>query len=100
MGEMKDTEMKDTKEEEEAKPAEVSESKDPTAHLDKEALDQLTNGMGFSLLRAQKGLLYGEGNTLEGAIEWLMNHQDDADIDEPIKEVKRLTPEEKAAKIE
>merc|ERR1712232_1361815 len=42
-----------------------------------------TGEMGFSLLRAQKGLLNG-GNQLDGAVEWLMQHQDDADIDEPI----------------
>jgi hypothetical protein len=57
---------------------------DPVAHLNAEALETLTTAMGFSLLRAQKGLLYGNGGTVEGAVEWLMNHQDDDDIDEPI----------------
>ena len=56
---------------------------DPTATLSKEHLDILTGEMGFSLLKAQKGLLNGSGG-VEGAVEWLMNHQDDADIDEPI----------------
>lgn len=79
-----DTEMKDAKEEEQVESAETKEAKDPTENLDKDAIEQLTTGMGFSLLRAQKGLLYGVGNNLEGAIEWIMNHQDDADIDDPI----------------
>ena len=57
---------------------------DPTAKLDKELLQQLTESMGFSLLRAQKGLLYGNGGTVEGAVEWIMHHQDDEDIDDPI----------------
>ncbi|KAL7557280.1 hypothetical protein ACA910_016244 [Epithemia clementina (nom. ined.)] len=57
---------------------------DPTANLDQEALKTLTESMGFTLLRAQKGLLYGNGGTIDGAVDWLMEHQDDADIDEPI----------------
>ncbi len=72
---------------------------DPTANLSKEFLDTLTGEMGFTLLRAQKGLINGNGS-VEGAVEWLMNHQDDEDIDEPIKLVRKpLTAEEKAAKV-
>merc|ERR1711879_778735 len=41
---------------------------DPTANLDSEALEQLTSVMGFTLLRAQKGLLYSDG-TMESAVE-------------------------------
>lgn len=148
---VKDEEMKDVQEETTPEKTETEEENtaiDPTASLDKEALEQLTSTMGFSLVRAQKGLLNGN-NTLEGAIEWITSHQDDADIDEPIaatvtsepstggqtaisykciksgkifsnmaalelhakrtgysdfeectQEVKPLTPEEKAAKIE
>jgi hypothetical protein len=57
---------------------------DPTTQLNPEHLNTLTETMGFTLIRAQKGLLYGTGNTVEGAIEWLMEHQDDSTIDEPI----------------
>ena len=57
---------------------------DPTATLNPEHLQTLTETMGFTLIRAQKGLLYGTGNTVEGAIEWLLEHQDDDDIDAPI----------------
>ncbi|KAG7368657.1 PUB domain containing protein [Nitzschia inconspicua] len=61
-------------------------SEDPTKNLDQTALDTLTGEMGFSLLRAQKGLLFSTAGTVESAVEWLMEHQDDADIDEPIPE--------------
>lgn len=57
---------------------------DPVANLDSEVIKTLTEEMGFSLLRAQKGLLYGNGSTVESAVEWLMQHQEDDDIDEPI----------------
>lgn len=87
--EEKDDTKKEVEEEEAVKPdgkcsEEPSSTIDPTANLNKEFLDQLTSGMGFSLIRAQKGLLHGEGGTLEGAIEWIGAHQDDIDIDEPI----------------
>jgi UBX domain-containing protein 1/4 len=57
---------------------------DPTAELDPVAVKTLTEEMGFPLIRAQKGLLNGNARSVEAAIEWLTNHQDDADIDEPI----------------
>lgn len=57
---------------------------DPTLNLNKEHLTQLTEGMGFTLIRAQKGLLYGANQSLEGAIDWIANHQDDEDIDDPV----------------
>lgn len=72
-----DVEMKDAA-------AEEDTPEDPTAKLDTELLKTLTESMGFSLLRAQKGLLYGNGGTMEGAVEWIMMHQEDDDIDEPI----------------
>merc|ERR1712013_181824 len=57
-----DVEMKDADGDKsnEKKEEITEENTDPTAQLDKEVLDQLTSGMGFSLLRAQKGLLYGQ----------------------------------------
>jgi UBX domain-containing protein 1/4 len=76
-----DVEMADALEE--TPPAEVEEV-DPTAQLNPEFLQTLTETMGFTQLRAQKGLLYGTGGTVEGAVEWLMEHQDDADLDAPI----------------
>ena len=50
---------------------------------DAQVLETLTGGMGFSELRAKKGLMNG-GFTTEGAIDWIMQHQDDKDIDDPI----------------
>ena len=84
---------------------EPEEMVDPTEGLSQEHLDTLTGSMGFTLLRAQKGLLNG-GDNVEGAVEWLMTHQDDLDIDEPIALIpksqikKPLTAEEKLAKVE
>jgi thiol-disulfide isomerase/thioredoxin len=74
-----DVEMKD---ETETKTDEVK-MVDPTANLSNEFIETLTGAMGFSLIRAHKGLLNGNGS-VEGAVEWLMSHQDDSDIDEPI----------------
>lgn len=64
----------------------VPKKKNPVDDLDAAAIKSLTEEMGFSLIRAQKGLLYSSGKTVESAIEWLMEHQDDADIDDPIPE--------------
>lgn len=70
---------------EEANNSDTNESKvDPTQTLDPESIQILTESMGFSLIRAQKGLLYGNSPTVEAAVEWLMLHQDDHDIDDPI----------------
>lgn len=60
------------------------EVEDVTANLDPEAIKTLTESMGFNLVRAQKGLLYGNGGNVESAVEWLMEHQDDDDIDTAI----------------
>lgn len=74
-----DVEMEDaSKEESEAEVTLV----DPTANLNKEHIETLTGSMRFSLLRAQKGIL--KGGSVEGAVEWLLQHQEDADIDDPI----------------
>jgi UBX domain-containing protein 1/4 len=59
---------------------------DPVKNLDQGNIDTLTGEMGFSLLRAQKGLLFSNAGTVESAVEWLMEHQDDAEIDDPIPE--------------
>ena len=73
----------ETKEDAETKEAEP-EPEDPCAKQNPGDIKTLTESMGFALLRAQKGLLYGVGGTVEGAVEWLLKHQEDADIDEPI----------------
>ncbi|KAL7530393.1 hypothetical protein ACHAWF_003359 [Thalassiosira exigua] len=65
---------------------EAVEMIDPTEGLKQEDVETLTGAMGFSLIRAQKGLLNGNG-TVEGAVEWLLTHQEDADIDDPVEKV-------------
>lgn len=90
-----DVEMKDSTKEEKEVGAENESSAekcmevemvDPTESLSKEDLTTLTESMGFTTIRAQKGLL-NSSSGVEGAVEWLMNHQDDDDIDEPIAKV-------------
>lgn len=63
---------------------------DPTESLKQEDIVALTDSMGFSLIRAQKGLLNGNG-TVEGAVEWLLEHQEDDDIDDPIEKVPKAS---------
>ncbi|KAG2780950.1 hypothetical protein JG687_00001651 [Phytophthora cactorum] len=75
--------------------------------VNEDLLTQLKE-MGFNDLRSRKALLATDNQGLELAVNWLGDHQDDADIDEPIKFVdlsktepkRELTPEEKAAKVE
>ena len=71
--------------------------------VDNEMLSTMVD-MGFSDVRSRKAIHHGA--TLEGAIAWISEHQDDADIDQPYMVRKRdtipkvpLTAEEKAAKI-
>lgn len=71
-----DTKMDDVEEKE-------VEMIDPTESLNQEDITSLTESMGFSIIRAQKGLLNSNG-TVEGAIEWLLEHQEDDNIDDPI----------------
>jgi UBX domain-containing protein 1/4 len=40
--------------------------------------------MGFPEHRAQRALVYAPQPGLEACINWLMEHQEDADIDEPL----------------
>ncbi|CEG43169.1 thioredoxin 1 [Plasmopara halstedii] len=73
--------------------------------VNEDLLTQLKE-MGFNDLHCQKALLATDNQGLEVAINWLGDHQDDEDINEPIKFVdmsemtRAVTPEEKAAKVE
>lgn len=69
-----------------------------------EILEQLID-MGFPDVRARKGIVHG--GTLEGALTWLSEHEDDPEIDQPYLVKKSdtipkppMTAEEKAKKIE
>lgn len=42
--------------------------------------------MGFAEIRAKKGLMFGNGSDMDNAVNWIMEHQEDQDIDEPIPE--------------
>jgi len=57
---------------------------------DPEALKTLTESFGFPLIRAKKGLRNSNG-TIEGAVDWIMLHQDDVDIDDSIDDTTTLT---------
>lgn len=50
----------------------------------KEVIDQLVE-MGFTELRSQKALVKTSNAGIEGAINWLTEHLEDADIDDPIE---------------
>jgi len=67
------------------------------AQVDQTALAELLS-MEFPKIRALKALLNTGNKGQEPAIEWLLNHQDDADIDAPI-EYKVETEEEKKQRL-
>ena len=56
--------------------------------------------MGFSRNKAVRALYNTGCDTIENAINWIMDHQDDMDVDEPLlvakskAEKKKLSPEE------
>ncbi|KAG8221718.1 hypothetical protein J3R82DRAFT_2006 [Butyriboletus roseoflavus] len=52
--------------------------------FDAEAMGQL-EGMGFPSVRCQKALLATGNSGAEAAMEWLFNHMEDPDIDDPIQ---------------
>lgn len=68
------------------------------AEVDDQLLDQLTQ-MGFERNRAIRAIYSSGGDSVESAIVWIDEHQDDIDIDEPLMVPKstakeKLTPEE------
>lgn len=72
--------------------------------VDESILAQLME-MGFSDIRSRKGIVHGK--TMDGALSWLAEHQDDEGIDQPYMVKKSdtipkapLTEEEKALRIQ
>jgi hypothetical protein len=72
--------------------------------VDESILAQLME-MGFSDIRSRKGIIHGK--TMDGALSWLAEHQDDEGIDQPYMVKKSdtipkapLTEEEKALRIQ
>jgi hypothetical protein len=51
--------------------------------VNKEMLADL-EAMGFTTARATRALHFSGNSTIEGAINWLSEHQEDPDIDEPL----------------
>lgn len=66
--------------------AAAAASSHPALQVKPELLQQLRD-MGFQDVRAQKALLFTGNKDAEDALTWLMEHQDDADIDEPLEVV-------------
>ncbi|CAK4617843.1 hypothetical protein LEN26_004742 [Aphanomyces euteiches] len=72
--------------------------------VNEQLLQQLVE-MGFPDVRARKSLLATNDSSLDAAIAWIEEHQEDPDIDAPIqfidmaKHKKVLTTEEKEAKV-
>ena len=63
-------------------------------------------GMGFSVNKATRALHFSGNSTVEGAINWLMEHEGEVDLDEPLLVPKgrekqpKLSPEEARLKAE
>lgn len=69
-----------------AAPSAASTSSHPALQVKPELLQQLRD-MGFTDVRAQKALLFTGNKDAEDALNWLVEHQDDADIDEELQVV-------------
>jgi len=65
--------------------------------VNQEILQELLS-MQIPKLRSVKSLISTAGNSLETALEWLAQHQDDKDIDEPLQQVIE-TPEQAQERV-
>mmetsp|Transcript_19185 Transcript_19185/g.24892 ORF Transcript_19185/g.24892 Transcript_19185/m.24892 type:complete len:401 (+) Transcript_19185:63-1265(+) len=88
------SDLKDSDGDEEMKEAGIEEEEDEMVAppVDEELLANVIE-MGFPELRVRKALLNGSKNA-EAALEWLLSHENDANIDEPIPLVKKNSIQE------
>lgn len=73
---------------------EASQSEVPK--VDEKLLEELES-MGFSAARATRALHYSGNNSIESAVSWIAEHEDDPDIDQmPMIPVGKIEPEKPA----
>ncbi|KAF4661663.1 hypothetical protein FOL47_006599, partial [Perkinsus chesapeaki] len=65
-------------------------------NIDKDMLKELTEGMGFPVIRAEKALYFSDNAGVENAVQWLSEHENDADIDKPLPTPKPQMSKEEA----
>lgn len=58
-------------------------SNDPSLKFDKEMLAKLLE-LEFPRIRAEKALILTQSKSIEAAMEWLIVHSEDPDVDEPL----------------
>lgn len=64
--------------------------------VDEKLLEELES-MGFSAARATRALHYSGNNSIESAVSWIAEHEDDPDIDQmPMVPVGKIEPEKPA----
>lgn len=63
--------------------ASSSAANDARLKVDQNLLNQLLE-MGFTKVRAEKSLILSGNKSLEASMDWIFQHQEDADIDEPL----------------
>eukprot|EP00455_Lapot_gusevi_P011566 TRINITY_DN1534_c0_g2_i1.p1 TRINITY_DN1534_c0_g2~~TRINITY_DN1534_c0_g2_i1.p1 ORF type:complete len:502 (+),score=250.34 TRINITY_DN1534_c0_g2_i1:56-1507(+) len=64
----------------------ASQANDARLSVNQVFLNSLTD-MGFSAVRAEKALILTQNRSLDAAMDWLITHSEDIDIDEPLQVV-------------
>eukprot|EP00475_Leptophrys_vorax_P035619 TRINITY_DN5891_c0_g1_i3.p1 TRINITY_DN5891_c0_g1~~TRINITY_DN5891_c0_g1_i3.p1 ORF type:complete len:271 (+),score=88.97 TRINITY_DN5891_c0_g1_i3:173-985(+) len=70
---------------------------DPRLKVNQDLLSELLN-MGFPQLRAEKALILTKNADVDTAVTWLVQHGEDADIDEPLQIVDQAADAAKPAR--
>jgi hypothetical protein len=69
------------------KVAVAASANDARLKVDAAMLKQLTEDFGFKAVRAEKALVLTQNKSVEVAMQWLVDHEADMDIDEPLQVV-------------